>query len=216
MSNHVALTQEERNEVAEFWGEFFRNGGVGRQPTPFQLDAVNDQFVRDALLFWQIDGDPMQYNDAFPVESVAMMQAFGPAPQGPKAIEALTKYVKTKNEEGVEIDDLDTGTVFVLMHVMWELLAGNFSLALNEAEVLSQAVVINQFTFPENHYPHSSPLGGLGMAAYLLLHNDREKALALSAEMFGLPEDHPNVSFARSAYIADRLVEKEVKNDNAA
>lgn len=221
LANHIALTQEERLEVAAFWGEFFRNGGEGRQPTPFQLDAINDATVRDSLMFWQIQGDPSEYNDAFPQESVALIDAFGPAPDALSSIKAMTRYMADKNAEGVDVDDLDTGSVFVLMHLMWLTLGGDFKMAMYEASTLSKAVIIHQFGDPENNYPHSSPLAGLGMAAYMLEHmQDKGKALDLAAEMFGLPVDHTNTRYARERFIErqlDRVItEEEARNDNAA
>jgi hypothetical protein len=219
LANHVALTQEERLEVAAFWGEFFRNGGEGRQPTPFQLDAVNDATVRDSLLFWQIQGNPNEYNDAFPQESISLIDAFGPAPDAHSAISAMHRYMSDKNAEGVDVDDLDTGSVFVLMHLMWLSLGGDFKMAMFEASTLSKAVILHQLHSPENKYPHSSPLAGLGMAAYMLEHmGDQGKALDLAAEMFGLSTDHPNTRYARERVIErqlDRVIsEEEAKNDN--
>jgi hypothetical protein len=220
MSNHVELTQDERLEVAAFWGDYFRRGGEGRQPTPFQLDAVNDQYVRDSLMFWQIDGDPLKYNDGFPPESVSLIPSFGPAPDATSALKAMTQYMKVKNEEGVDIEDLDTGSVFVLMHLMWLALGGDWKQALLEASTLSKAVILHQIHSPENKYPHADPLSGLGMAAYMLdASPDQGKALDLAAEMFGLSTDHPNTRYARERVIERQLerviTEEENKNDAA-
>lgn len=204
MSHHMTLTEEERVQAAAFWGDYFRRGGVGEQPTAFQLDAVNDTNLRDHLMFWQIDADPSIYNPALGerLDQVEIKDALGAAPGHRDVLRAITQIIKTNNDKGVELDDMDTGTVFILMHVMWLLLGGDFASAADEVAKLTAIHLRYQDLHPDHPLPHVDPLEGLGYAAGVLLMQQHmgaplAKLLPLSAEMFGLPEDHENVVAAR-------------------
>lgn len=219
MSNHVALTDDERKEVATFWGDYFRSSGEGRQATAFQLDAINDPDVRDAFLFWQLGADPTDYNPGFNrrEKALALAESFGANPTGDQSVRALTRLMRNNNEQGVEIEDLDTGSVWTLAHIMWLLLGGAWQLAVDEATLLAELVIRYKQVLPEDTYPHDDPLSGLGFAAAMLGMTvstaGGDEALRLSSQMYGLDENHENTRWARENYAQFRT--ERLKNDAA-
>lgn len=223
MSNHVALTDDERKDVVGFWADYFRNAGEGRQPTAFQLDAINDPDVRDAFLFWQIGANPTDFNPGFHQreKTLALTEVFGDNPSGKSTVMALTKLIKDNTDRGVEVEDIDTGSVWTLAHVMWLLLGGAWHWACDEAQLLAELAKKADEVIPGNEYPHKDPLYGLGTATAILSltavgHGD-EKAMELSAQMYGLDENSASTQWARQNYAqvrADRL-RKEAKNNAA-
>ncbi len=210
MSNHVALTDDERKDVVAFYGDYFRAAGEGRQPTAFQLDAINDPDVRDAFLFWQLSANPVDYNSNFQdrTEVLALTELFGANPTGFQAIKALTRLIKDNTDRGVEVEDIDTGSVWTLAHLMWLLLGGAWHEAVDEAQLLSDLVKRANKVLPDNVYPHGEPLMGLGQATALLallkVAQGEEFALNASADMYGFTPDHPSTRWARSAYQSKR------------
>jgi hypothetical protein len=220
MSNHVTLTDDERKEVVGFWGNYFRSSGEGRQPTIFQLDAINDPRVRDAFLFWQISGDPKEFNPGFAekTEMLALIELFGDNPTGDQAHKALTKIIGKYNTEGAELEDIDSTSVWVIAHVMWLLLGGAWHPALDEITKMVEVVGSYNQLNPENVSPHDDPLTGIGMAAVMLaLHvasAGDQHGLELAARMYGLGEDHENTRWAREQYA--RIRAERIKNEQAA
>lgn len=206
LSNHVKLTDDERKDVATFWGYYFRSSGEGRQPTAFQLDAINDAEVRDAFLFWQIAANPEDFNPGFAekIKMLALIETFGANPTGQQVHAALKKIIANVTSQGAEVDDIDTTTVWTVAHVMWLLLGGAWMDALSEMEQMVEVVSAYQKVNPENKYPHNDPLGGFGLAAGLLgLHaasGGDQHAMELAAKMYGLDENAENTRWARDSY----------------
>lgn len=205
MSNHMILTDQERNDAATFWGDYFRRGGEGEQPSAFLLDTLNDVQLRDHVMFWQIDADVNAYNPQLNerMDQVKLRELLGEVPDSRSVMKAITKVIGENNKRGVEIDDMDTGTVLILMHVMWLILGGDFYSACDEVAKLTLLHRRYNEVHPEDPLPHIDPLEGLGYAATVLYMrqsngDDPEALQDLAAEMFGLSVDHPNVQSARN------------------
>lgn len=219
MSNHVTLTDDERKDVVGFWADYFRSSGEGRQPTAFQLDAINDPEVRDAFLFWQISGNPEDFNPGFleKTRMLALLEQFGANPTGEQVHLALKKII-VRLCESAELDDIDSTTVWTIAHTMWLLLGGAWMQAMSEMQKMTEIVNSYQQLNPENKFPHSDPLAGFGMAAALLaLHvasGGDEHGMDLAAQMYGLAEDHENTRWAREEYARIRA-ERHAKQNAA-
>lgn len=214
---HVELTRQEREEVATYYGEFFRSGGKCAQPSPFQLDALNDELLRDTIIFWQIAGDPETWNPdlAQRCRSHDLSTFFGPSPAPEDALAALTALVGAIGEP--ELEKVDTTVVLTLMHAMWLILGGDFwSLAAELEKVVYVYAGYGSVTDVENEddLPHIQALTGVAFAAGELLFRerngvDRDTLLRItSEELLGLPEDHPNTVYAREAGAKTRRVGK--------
>lgn len=219
MSNHVTLTDDERKDVVGFWADYFRSSGEGRQPTAFQLDAINDPDVRDAFLFWQIGcSDPTAYNPRFSErpEVQSLIELFGDNPTGDQMVDATRRLIHDNTVQGVEMEDLDTGSIWILGVIMWQLLGGAWLWACDEAEKLA-TITKQADELPDNKYPHHSPVIGIGMSTALLsLHavaGGDDHALDLAAQMYGFDENHPNTRWARNAYA--RVRAERIKNEAA-
>lgn len=216
MSAHVELTEQERTDAIAFWREYFVSGGEGRQPSPFQLDAVNDETFRDAFLFWQIGGDLIAFNPEWQgrTDVLTALVEFGESPTPEASIHAHTHVLKLMRDKGVEASDLDTGTVFTLGYVMWLLVGGAYVTAAVTMEKLMDLAMKAQSTLGGDKTPHSHPLSGLGLAAAMLTlyekaGTDREQLLETSAGMFGLTEESEQTVFAREQVAALELMSKE-------
>lgn len=144
MNNHVTLTEQERDEVLAFWRDYMLTGGEGEPPSFFQLDALNDECVRDTFLFWHVGGDPFSKPDggwAGKADVAKAMAILGPHPRNTNnVVRAMTKAVNRVNDMDPSIDMIDTSTVLVLAHVMMLLLLKRFDAA---GRLLADIVEIN-------------------------------------------------------------------------
>jgi hypothetical protein len=205
MTAHAQLTDTERLEAAIFWGNYFRAGGRDLTPSALQLDAVNDEALRDRLMMWQIGADVEKYNldmaEYFATEYPDVLTALGDAPDPDDAMDAILTVVHNYNVTDVEADDLDTGTVFVLMYCMWTMLGGWFSISVYMLTALMRTCEVS-FEKGITTNPHSAPLSGLGQLAISLSFMEklgsRDSALREAANAFGFAEDDPRVIAAHA------------------
>jgi hypothetical protein len=207
---HAELTNQERVDAARFWGDYFRSGGATESPSAFQLDALNDEALRDRVMMWQIAANPAAYNaemgEYFESEYPEVLEALGESPDARKAQEAIVSVVKDFNDDPTfDADQLDTGAVFVLMHCMWGLLAGEFRLAATMLKTLNR-LTARSMELGVTDAPFEAPLLGLSEAAgtfviYEGMGVARNVLLEESRVMFGLDENHPNVVAARNNFV---------------
>ena len=128
------LTQEELVGVTDFWRAYILSGGEGEDPSPFQMEALNNENLRDAFLFWQVGGSPYVDDSRVPPQTVENYKRFGVLPtDNHKTMNALAQVVDVIPSD---TDHLDTGTVFVIASVMWALKLGKYA----EAWVLLSSV----------------------------------------------------------------------------
>jgi len=145
------LTEEELVGVTDFWRAYILSGGEGEDPSPFQLEALNNEHLRDAFLFWQVGGSPYVDSDRVPPQTVANYERFGALPTDTlKTTDALGQVVDLVPADQ---DHLDTGTVFVIAATMWAMKQGRFT----EAYLLLHSMgIVNKATGREAY--HHIPL----------------------------------------------------------
>lgn len=203
--NHVQLTNDERKSVLNFWGEWFRSGGQGDEPSAFQLDALNDRLVRDALLFWQVGGTPGDTPQSELREAGDWIEYLGNRPEAIKVILALTKVMANRSDQGVSKDDLDLVTVLILMHIEWMLIGGDFQAAGSRAIKLAEVTATHMSQDETLRPAHMDPLKAFSNAALTLDVNERmglatrETLLAAVADLFGVPADDEQLSVIRAS-----------------
>lgn len=176
MTAHVTLTEGERNDVLAFWRDYAKSGGEGDAPSAFQLDALNDEIVRDTFLFWHIGGDPFSDPTAGWGNRPGFKEAMGvlgPFPTNANnVVVAMTKAVKEVNSLAPDIDQVDTSTVLVLSSVMFALLYKRFeqaqALMAQIIEVNLRAAAREDTEDHEAQILHGGPLEAMGLAVSIL------------------------------------------------
>lgn len=176
---HVDLTEDERTEVLAFWRDFVLSGGEGDPPSAFQLDALNDEVVRDTFLFWHVGGDPFTGSNSPWADADGVPEALatlGPVPTDQnKVVEAMTKAIAEVNASEPDLDQVDTATVLVLGHVMFGLLLKRFD---ESQKLLTDIIRVNMRVArlaPEpGPITHAGPLEAMTVAALIISKADKE------------------------------------------
>lgn len=176
---HVDLTVDERAEVLAFWRDFILSGGEGDPPSPFQMDALNDEVVRDTFLFWHVGGDPFTGASSAWADAPGVPEALavlGPVPTNQtNMVEAMTKAIAEINASEPDLDSVDTATVLVLGHIMFGLLLKRFDEA---QKLLTDIIRVNmrvaQLAPEPGPITHAGPLEAMAVAAQIISSAHRE------------------------------------------
>lgn len=176
MTAHVTLTEQERADVLAFWRDYTKSGGEGDAPSAFQLDALNDEVVRDTFLFWHVGGNPFDLPDGGWQGKPGIheaMDVLGPVPTNlNNVVVAMTKAVQEVNSLAPDTDQIDTSTILILSSVMYALLFKKFdtaqTLMTQVIEVNMRAAVRDKEAGGDGHILHEGPLEALALAASIL------------------------------------------------